>query len=61
MIQKALKSLSNSQIAVHSQRFFKMGAGEYGAGDLFLGIRMPVLWQQAKLFHTKPLDDVLFH
>ena len=47
-IQKELKRLGDSQIALFSQRFFKTGTGEYGAGDVFRGIRVPVLKKVAK-------------
>ncbi len=36
-----LKTLASPEIAEHSQRFFKTAEGEYGAGDKFLGIRVP--------------------
>jgi 3-methyladenine DNA glycosylase AlkD len=47
-IQTELKRLGDSQIARFSQRFFKTGPGEYGAGDVFRGIRVPVLKRAAK-------------
>lgn len=57
-IQKTLRDLSDSGIAKHSQRFFKTGKGEYGHGDIFLGIRVPVLRQQVKKFKSVPLLEV---
>lgn len=40
------------------QRFFKTGPGEYGDGDLFRGIRVPVLRRIARSFRNLPLDDI---
>jgi len=42
-VQKHVRQLGNDEIARHHQRFFKTGKGEYGEGDRFLGIRVPVL------------------
>jgi len=51
-----LHSLANPEIAKHSQRFFKTAEGEYGFGDKFLGIRVPVIRQAVKKFKTIPLS-----
>ncbi len=47
-----LHSLANTEIAEHSQRFFKTAKGEYGYGDKFLGIRVPVIRQSVKKYKT---------
>jgi hypothetical protein len=45
--QKTLRDLGNPVYAEHALRFFKTGKGEYGEGDQFLGIRVPVLRKHA--------------
>lgn len=57
-IQQTLRQLGNPAIAGHSQRFFKTGPGEYGEGDQFLGIRIPVLRRLVPLYRQTPLEVV---
>ena len=55
---KELKTLSNIQIAEHAQRFFKTGIGQYGEGEKFLGIRVPVLRKKAEKYKYLSLDEI---
>ena len=56
-IQNELRQLSNKEIAEHSQRFFKTGEGQYGQGDKFLGIRVPLLRKIAKKYSQISIDE----
>ena len=53
-----LHTLGNPEVARHSERFFKTGVGEYGEGDRFLGIRVPVLRKLAKKFPNLMVDEI---
>jgi 3-methyladenine DNA glycosylase AlkD len=54
-IQSQLDSLSNAEDGAFLQRFFKTGPGQYGEGDLFRGIRVPVLRRLCKAHEDIPL------
>jgi 3-methyladenine DNA glycosylase AlkD len=54
-ITSAIKALGDPDIARHSQRFFRTGMGEYGEGDRFVGIRVPVVRQQVRRYRDASL------
>jgi len=58
-IQQELKTLADPTIAEHSQRFFKTGKGEYGEGDKFLGIRVPILRKLVKKYQTLSIEQTI--
>ncbi|MCK5399430.1 DNA alkylation repair protein, partial [bacterium] len=51
-----LLDLGDEKRAEHSQRFFKTAKGEYGYGDIFLGIRVPVIRQAVRKFKDASLE-----
>ena len=55
-ITNHLHSLADSERAQHAMRFFKTGVGEYGEGDKFLGIRVPVIRLSVKKYKDTSLD-----
>lgn len=56
-IENELHDLADAEIAAHSVRFFKTGPGDYGEGDRFLGIRVPVLRKLARKHQELDLLD----
>ena len=56
---RRLRELGDSEIAAHSQRFFKTGPGQYGEGDRFLGIRVPVIRKCVREYRTISLQDAV--
>ncbi len=58
-IVRELESSGDAGDARFLQGFFKTGPGQYGAGDRFLGIRVPVLRRIARRHRGLPLRDAL--
>ena len=56
-VKKRLTELGDAQDAAVLQRYFKTGPGEYGAGDRFRGIRVPVMRGVVKEFRGLPLEE----
>jgi 3-methyladenine DNA glycosylase AlkD len=53
-----LQSKADAEQARNLQRFFKTGKGEYGEGDLFLGVVVPDERKIAKKFCGLELEDI---
>ncbi len=58
-IQGELKNMGSAPQAAILQRFFKTGPGEYGEGDRFRGIRVPVLRKLAQKYRELSLTETL--
>ena len=52
-IRKDLKKNSNLEHAKIARRFFKTSPGQYGYGDHFLGIRVPVIRKIVSRYQKK--------
>lgn len=57
-LRRAVKKQSNPEQAKILSRFFKTSKGEYGGGDEFLGIKVPVSRQIAKKFKDLSLSEI---
>jgi 3-methyladenine DNA glycosylase AlkD len=58
-ISKRLQEMGNREDAGFLQGFFKTGAGQYGEGDIFLGIRVPAVRKLAKEYKDLPHKEIL--
>ncbi len=57
-IQRKIQELGNSEKAKVLQRFFKTGPGEYGEGDVFVGVKVPELRKLAKEYREITVKEV---
>ncbi|MBI2106652.1 DNA alkylation repair protein [Candidatus Woesearchaeota archaeon] len=57
-IKKELDSLANSEKAKVYQRFFKTRKGQYGEGDIFIGLTVPQQRMLAKKYVDLEFSDV---
>jgi len=61
MLQKLTKEIQKSyskERAEHSKRFFKTGIGEYGEGDIFLGLSVPEQRVLAKKYSNLSMPQI---
>jgi len=58
-LRKDLNLYENPQKAEVLKRFFKTGKGQYGEGDIFLGVQVPDLRKIVRKYANIPLDNTL--
>ncbi|MDT3696429.1 MAG: DNA alkylation repair protein [Ignavibacterium sp.] len=57
-IRRTIKKQANPKQAVILQKFFKTAKGEYGEGDIFYGIKVPIQRTIAKQFRDLSFTDL---
>lgn len=57
-IKKLIDAQANPKKAIILQRFFKTGRGEYGSGDIFVGVTVPVLRTIVKTGQNISLSEI---
>ena len=55
---RELKMHGNPQLAAFSTRFFKTGKGQYGYGDKFLGLKVPLTRRLIRPYQKLPLSEI---
>jgi len=59
-IGSAIRKTQDTKRAAHCQKFFKTGKGEYGEGDIFLGVRVPEIRKLAKAYKHISTEDITY-
>lgn len=54
-----LQMLGDRERAQVVQRFFKTAPGEYGEGDVFVGLRVPEIRKLVKEYHALPFSEII--
>lgn len=57
-LRKKIKQIASPDVAETMQWFFKTGKGEYGEGDVFIGLKVPTQRKLAKEFRDLTLSDL---
>ena len=57
-IKKELNKYSSPERKKANESFFKTGKGEYGEGDIFIGVRVPDLRKIAEQFSASISDQI---
>ena len=57
-LRRELKKLSNKKRALVMRRFFKTAEGEYGYGDIFIGLTVPDSRRLAVKYKDMPFDEI---
>ncbi|WP_309230511.1 DNA alkylation repair protein [Nocardia sp. SYP-A9097] len=57
-VRAELAKVADAGDAVQLRRFFKTGPGEYGEGDVFIGVRVPKTRAVVKSFAGMPLSEI---
>lgn len=57
-VKDELQKYASDADAVNLQWFFKTGAGEYGEGDQFIGVRVPMTRKVCRGFRTLPIGEL---
>jgi 3-methyladenine DNA glycosylase AlkD len=57
-VEVALAKHASDSDAIFLQRFFKTGEGQYGEGDVFIGVRVPQTRAVCKQYKPLPLSEL---
>jgi 3-methyladenine DNA glycosylase AlkD len=58
-IRRRVRELSNAERAEVLQRFFKTGPGQYGEGDIFLGLTVPQMRALAREYRAVSNEEIV--